>query len=305
MGYASVLALSAPGKDSESLSRHFEGIAERATGQQDAEGEEEFNAAAFWRAPLPSLPKQQQQPAPALQRVEVRYVANEAEPNDRAKLLHIDDEFKEHLHSTLAVGATAIVEGPVGRRWHVRSEQTNGLLHAFTTTTDTPPVEIRVKPPPAPPAPAERSLTERLRERIAEFEAAFAREHGRPPTPEDGPRLPKEVLQLYHEHTLSLQMSPEQTKQAVARLEAQAKARAEAAAKAAEATQAREAARKAEWEAWEARKEAAWAEAKTEARDQRSDAIAGAGAAGDERALTGAASWVKPDDVAPAALTRE
>ena len=60
--------------------------------------------------------------------------------------------------------------------------------------------------------------------------------------------------------------SPEETKAAVAKLEAQVKAKAEARAKAEAAAAVRQAARDKEWAEWEAKKDSAWDEAKTEAR---------------------------------------
>ena len=149
MGLSAVLALHAPGKDQESLSKHFGNVhAASATGQAaSAVGDEEkdYNAYNFWRTPLPATVPSE---APAAEELkfEIKFVATDATaPGDFAKLLHVDDEFREHFHMKVPVGGTAFLPSPVGRRWHVRSEQTNELLHSFTAERDTPPVEVRAR----------------------------------------------------------------------------------------------------------------------------------------------------------------
>lgn len=211
------------------------------------------------------------------------------EASDLARLLFVDDDFREHLQTKLAVGMSTLLPSPVGRLWHVRSELTKQLLHSFTATPGLSAVEVRGPSlPKADPPPS-------LKVRLADFEASFRAKHGRAITPADGPSLPKEVLAMYREYAESLRMTPEQTKEAVAKLEARETARAAAKVRA-EAAAVERARRRTEWEAG---KEGAWAAAKSEARDRRSELVA------DERVLTGASSWVKAEAPTPPPMTKE
>ena len=256
MGLSAVIALNAPGKDQESLAKHFESYQAASTKGQDAgnvsDDEEDYNAYNFWRAPLPAAVPS---PAPVVEekQFEVRFIETDAAaPGDFAKLMHVDDEFREHFHMKVPVGGTVPLPSPIGRRWHVRSEQSSALLHSFTTQHDMPPVEVRARRELEAPElslrqvhltasqtvrschPFRSCATARLpstccplvagaaylaaqhtdvpplsplaTQRIINFEAQFQREHGRAVTPEDGPNLPKEVLEMYREHTRSLNM---------------------------------------------------------------------------------------------------
>ena len=268
MGFTAALALGAEGKDAETLTRHFKGLQERATVERatgsaaQSEDSSDYSAYAFWRTPVQEVMPTMAEPQCT---VEVRFVGgDQVEASDLARLLFVDDDFREHLQTKLAVGMSTLLLSPVGRLWHVRSELTKQLLHSFTATPGLSAVEVRGPSlPKADPPPS-------LKVRLADFEASFRAKHGRAITPADGPSLPKEVLAMYREYAESLRMTPEQTKEAVAKLEARETARAAAKVRA-EAAAVERARRRTEWEAG---KEGAWAAAKSEARDRRSELVA-------------------------------
>ena len=132
-----------------------------------------------------------------------------------------------------------------------------------------------------------------LRTRIERFEAKWQSEHGgRLPTRDD--ELPLEAADLY---ALYFERHPE----ALPSWEARADAAREARAAEESLAEARAQARAKEWEEWEqTKKHTAFAEAKAEAWQQRTE-VAGGGAS----ALSGAASWVKEEETPKPQMTRE
>jgi hypothetical protein len=151
---------------------------------------------------------------------------------------------------------------------------------------------------------------EMLKERLLRFQTEWWQKHGRKVTPEDMATglVPGEVICMYNE--IGKRLTPEQQAQDVeqkAAREARAAARkaedearqAAAAEKRAEDEARLDAAaetREEEWAAFEANKEDEWTSAKAAAKDQRVEA-AGGSAIG-AHVLSGAASFVKPAEMA-------
>jgi len=161
-----------------------------------------------------------------------------------------------------------------------------------------------INPPPRPgfehlaskPIPAEEMTTETITTILRNFEHAWKARNGRALTLADAKDLPEQILALYDQ--IGKRLHPEELAAANRKLEeryaeaAAARAAEEAKRKDAEAARARE------WQEFEANQQAAWSSAVVAARDQREEAAVSVGldASGATRSLSGAATWVKPEE---------
>jgi len=164
--------------------------------------------------------------------------------------------------------------------------------------------QTMINPPPRPgfehlaakPIPVEEMTTGTITTILHNFERAWRARNGRALTLADAKELPEQILALYDQ--IGKRLTPEERAAANRKLE-QRHAEATAARSAEEAKhKAAEAARAKEWQSFEASKETAWSSAVVAAREQREEAAVSAGldASGAVRSLSGAASWVKPDE---------
>ena len=245
----------------------------RSTTDDDTETED-FNAAAFWRAPVgpPPTDAAAAKGATIAGPETVRAAIAAAEREAAAKAAAKKDAEKAAAEKAAAEKAAA--------------EERRRKVAAYLM-----------------PMPLEEMSYEMIKERLYTFQQQWWARHGRRVTPEDerAGRVPVPIINLYTE--LGKRLTPEQVAADKARVEARQAAEKEAAAKAkadadaaAEADAARIAsckeARAKEWEEFEAGREAAWRSATTDARDQRVEAAGEVGA----KALTGAATWVHVDE---------
>ena len=217
---------------------------------------EGLSAAAFWRAPIGPPPEDVAAPVPA----------------------------KKDLDGSRIVAEAATAAAEAAER-EARKERERKVLEYLL------------------PMPIEEMSYDMLKERLTTFQHQWYARHGRRITPEDekAGRVPIPVIMLYNE--LGKRLSPEQVAADLEASKARAAAEAEVAAKAAaeaetaaaakaEAEAAVREARDKEWAAFEASREDAWKSATMEAKDQRIDVAGKAGGL----ALSGAASFLKPDD---------
>jgi len=236
---------------------------------EDAE-EEEFNAAAFWRAPIGPPPTDASK---ADEEKKTKAAADQCERERRAE---------EDREAARRVEAAFLAE----------KERSASALQEQARKLEKKTMPMR---------PQDMTY-EVLKEHLMAFQAEWFRKYGRRITPadEEAGLVPQPVQIMYHE--LGKRLSPEQLEhdqQMKAKREAaEAEAAAAAAAEAEAAAKARaeaEAARAKEWEAFEVNRDNLWAAASAEAKDQRIEAAGGSEAGA--KALSGAASWAKPEDV--------
>jgi len=222
------------------------------------EGEECFNAANFWRAPLGPPPAVCDKPQ--ADSTTLPPAPPPASPQPPAE------------------AAPASAPPDAGASGQLDADEMNRRIRK---------VDRMLKP-----TPVAELTTDEIKARLTRFETEFRERYRRPIALSDCKDMPQPVLDMYNE--IGRRLTPEQRAEAEERLKAKQAAAKQVAAEEEEKRAAAAAVRAKEWETFEANKDALWREASSAARDQRSEVAAAHGLS--ERTLSGAATFVRDVD---------